>query len=107
MLDVLAQNLKIQTGDKSDVSITGPLSKDIKGLADIINIILSFLIPFAALMLFFVFVAAGYDFLFSQGNPEKIKSAQAKITTGIIGFVFLTLSYFLVRATALIFGVKL
>lgn len=106
MFDVFAQNLNIQSGDKSSVSIQGPL-KNISGISDILNIILSFLIPIGGLILFFVFVSAGYDFLFSQGNPEKVKSAQAKITTGIIGFVFLTLSYFLVRAIALIFGVKL
>lgn len=106
MDNVFAQSLNIQTGDKSTVNIQGPL-KDISGIADIINIVLSFLIPLAALILFFVFVAAGYDFLFSRGNPEKIKSAQAKMTTGTIGFALLALSYFLVRAIAAIFGVKL
>lgn len=106
MFDVFAQNLNIQSGGKSGVSIQGPLN-NISSISDILNIVLSFLIPLAALILFFVFVAAGYDFLLSRGNPEKIKSAQAKITTGIIGFVFLVLSFFLVRAIAVIFGFKL
>lgn len=107
MFDVFAQSLNIQTGTGPPVTIKGPLADKITGISDILNIVLSFLIPIAGLILFFVFVSAGYDFLFSQGNPEKVKSAQAKITTGIIGFIFLTLSYFLVRAIALIFGVKL
>lgn len=73
-------------------------------LGDLINKVVSFIIPLAAIILFFVLVWGGYDLMMSQGNPEKLKSAQAKITTGIIGFVLLILSYLIVKLISVIFG---
>jgi hypothetical protein len=42
----------------------------------------------------------------SEGNPEKIKSAQAKITTGIIGIVLLVLAFLIVKVVELILGIR-
>ncbi len=85
-------------------SIEGPL-QGINTLGDLVNKIVELLIPLAGIILFLVLIWGGYDFLMSQGNPEKIKSAQAKITTGIIGFVLLILAYVIVKLIAKIFGV--
>lgn len=100
---LLAQTLRI--GITNPQEITGPLS-GINKLADLINLMVRFIIPFASLVLLFVLIAGGFDFLFSQGNPEKIKAGQAKITTGITGFVLLIISYIFVRVIAIIFGFK-
>lgn len=86
-------------------SIEGPL-KDINTLADLINIIVKFVYPFAGILLFIYLVWGGYDYLLSQGNPEKVKGAQGKLTSAIIGFVLLFISYILVRIIALIFGLN-
>jgi hypothetical protein len=42
----------------------------------------------------------------SEGNPEKIKSAQAKITTGVIGLVLLVSAFLIVKLVELVFGIK-
>lgn len=83
--------------------ITGPLS-NINSLTDLVNKMIQFLIPMAALVLLFVIIWGGFDYMMSQGVPEKVKSAQAKLTTGIIGFVLLILSYFIVKLLGVIFG---
>ena len=57
-----------------------------------------------SLVLFFILVWGGYDFLMSHGTAEKVKSAQAKITAGIIGFVLLMLSFLIVKLISFIFG---
>lgn len=80
-------------GGKSDVT-----------LADIINQIIKFLYPIAALLLFFFLVWGGYSYLTSAGNPEKIKAAQAKITTAIIGFILLMTSYLIAKVVAAVFN---
>ncbi len=85
--------------------IEGPL-QGINTIGDLINRILPFLTAFAGVILLFVFIWGGYDFITSQGNADKVKSAQAKITTGIIGFVLLIISYLLVRVIAKIFGLE-
>ena len=84
-------------------TIEGPL-KDIDTLGDLVTKMLGFILPLAGVVLLFVLIAGGYDFMMSQGNPEKIKSAQAKITTGIIGFFILAASFLIVRVISAIFG---
>lgn len=103
-VNYLAQKINIGGQDiEGPLTISGVDAKDIT-LATIVNRIVTFVIPLAALLLFFVLVLGGYGYLMSQGNPEKVKSAQAKITAGIIGFVLLILSYLVVRLIAYIFG---
>ena len=84
--------------------VTGVLDPKIKTLGDLVNRIIQFLIPLAAVILLVVFIWGGYDYMMSQGSPEKVKSAQAKITTGIIGLVLLLVSYVIVRLISQIFG---
>jgi len=99
-MSYLAQNLNI-----SGQSIEGPLK--FNNLGEVVSRVINvFLIPIAGIILLLIFIFAGYDFITSQGNPEKIKSAQAKMTSGIIGLVLLVLSFLVVRVVELIFGVK-
>lgn len=96
---LLAQNINV-----GGQSITGPL-KGINTLSDVINKIVPVVIYAAIIILFFVLVWGGFNFLTSAGNPEKIKSARAKITTGIIGFILLIVSYIIVKLISTLFGI--
>jgi succinate dehydrogenase hydrophobic anchor subunit len=96
----LAQQVKI-----NDQIIEGPLQ--FNTLAEIVSRVVNFfLIPISGVILLLVFIWAGYDFMTSEGNPEKIKSAQAKITTGIIGIVLLVLAFLIVKVVELILGIR-
>lgn len=99
MSPVFAQDLSI-----SGTPIKGPLS-GINNLSDVINALLKFLVPLASVILFFVLIWGGIDYIISRGDPEKIKIARAKITTGLIGFILLIASYALVRVISSIFGI--
>jgi succinate dehydrogenase hydrophobic anchor subunit len=96
----LAQQVKI-----NDQIIEGPLQFNTLGeiVSQVVNF---FLIPISGVILLLVFIWAGYDFMTSEGNPEKIKSAQAKITTGIIGIVLLVLAFLIVKVVELILGIR-
>jgi len=85
-------------------TIQGPLDSSVDSLGEIITQSLSFIMPMAGIVLLFVLISGGYDYMMSQGNPDKIKSGQAKITSGIVGFILLILSFLIVRLIALIFG---
>lgn len=101
MKQYLAQQLMI-----SGIPIQGPLDPSISTIGDLLNKkLIPFLYPMAALILFFIIVWGGYDFLTSHGIPEKVKSAQAKITAGIVGFVLLMLSFIIVKLISFIFGI--
>jgi hypothetical protein len=96
----LAQQVRI-----NDQIIQGPLQ--FNTLGEIISRVVNFfLIPISSVILLLVFIWAGYDFMTSEGNPEKIKSAQAKITTGIIGIVLLVLAFLIVKVVELILGIR-
>lgn len=101
----LAQGLVVQPGGGGSAQIiNGPLV-GITKLTDVITVGTSFLYPFAGVILLFVLMWGGYDFLMSRGDPEKMKSGQAKIGGGVIGFALLMLSYFIAQVLGFIFGV--
>lgn len=97
--DYLAQKVTI-----NNQTINGPLIgiNDLGGLVS--KVVNTFLIPLAGIILFLVLIWGGYDFIISRGNPEKVKSARAKITTGLIGFILLIVSYLIVRLLSEVFG---
>jgi len=101
-MNYLAQSLNI--GTDNPVKIEGPLDSSVDSLGKIITKGLNFIMPMAGIVLLFVLISGGYDYMMSQGNPEKIKAGQAKITSGIIGFVLLIASFLITRLIAAIFG---
>lgn len=84
--------------------LQGPGGQPIEKIADIINIGIQFLFPLIAILVFFYMVWGGYDFLLSAGDPEKIKAGKGKITSAIIGFILLVMSYFITNLIARILG---
>lgn len=75
-------------------------------LGFIINIIMGYVYPFAGIGIFLVLVAAGYDYILSWGDSEKLTSAWSKITYAIIGFVILISIYAITRIVGAIFGLS-
>jgi len=99
MKTFLAQSFSI-----NGTQIQGPLDSSVDSLGKMITKALSFIMPMAGIVLLFVLISGGYDYMMSQGNADKIKSAQGKITSGIVGFVLLIISFLVVRLIATIFG---
>jgi hypothetical protein len=97
---LLAQSL-----DVGGTSITGPL-QGISNLSDLINRLLLFIVPFAAIILFIVLVAGGFIILTSQGVPDKLKNGRAMITAGLIGFFILVFSIAIVKVIGFLFGIN-
>lgn len=95
---LLAQDISID-----GQTIKGPLI-GFNTLGELVNTVIQFLIPLSAVILLFVLIWGGYEFLMSRGEPGKVKSAQAKITSGIIGFVIIILAYSITKLLAFIFN---
>lgn len=85
--------------------IKGPLSEDINNLGALVNAVISFLIPVAGIILLIVLILGGYSYMMSKGEPEKVKTAKARITTSLIGFFLLLTAYLIVRAISGILGI--
>lgn len=83
--------------------ITGPL-EGIDNLGQLVSKLMVFLIPFSAIILFFILLWGGIDLMTSQGVPDKIKAGRGKIVAGLVGFILLVSSYLIVRLISVIFG---
>lgn len=86
--------------------INGTLDPQLNTLGDVVSRVTTFLIPIGAVILLFVLIWGGYDFMLSQGNPEKVKTARAKITAGIIGLVIMVFAFTITRLIAMIFNLE-
>lgn len=96
---LLAQNINV-----NGTSIKGPLV-GYTDISSIINNVVPFIMSLAGIILFFVLMWGGFDYVTSQGQPDKLKTANAKITAGVIGFVLLVLSFLITRVFSYIFGI--
>ena len=102
---VFAQELQIgEDGPTIQGPLKGPGGTDIDSLGSVISIILPVVIVTAGIILFFVLVTGGITIMTSAGNPEKLKKAGAQITSSLVGFVLLALSYVLIKFVTRIFG---
>jgi len=52
-------------------------------------------------------IIGGFGLLTSGGSPDKVKAAQGKITSAVIGFVIIFIAYWLVRILEIAFGLDL
>ncbi|MFA5136061.1 MAG: hypothetical protein WC489_01570 [Patescibacteria group bacterium] len=96
-------HLLAQTVNIGGTQIQGPL-QGINTLADVVNTMLPLIFSIAGVLLFLILVWGGADYMTSRGTPEKVKSAQAKLTTALIGFFLLILSYFAAKLISYIFN---
>jgi hypothetical protein len=69
--------------------------------------ILPYVFVFAGLTLFIFLIIGGFGILTSAGSPDKMKAAQGKITSAIIGFVIIFISYWLVRILEIMLGISI
>lgn len=76
-------------------------------IGDIISALLPYVYVLAGLTLFILLIIGGFGLLTSGGAPEKIKAAQGKITSAVIGFVIIFISYWLVRILEIVLGISI
>ena len=75
-------------------------------IGPVISALLNYLYPLAGLILFAMLLAGGFSLLTAAGNAEAIKKAQGRITSALIGFVILFLSFWLVQILQAVFGLE-
>ena len=94
---LLAQSFTI---NGTGATINGPL-ENISTLGDVVNKILPFTIAFGGIALFLILMWGGYDFLMSQGNPEKINNGKSYILYAIIGLLLAIFGFVFIQVIAI------
>lgn len=76
-------------------------------LHNVINRLLPLVFYLAGLILFIMLIIGGFGLLTSGGSPDKMKAAQGKITSAVIGFVIVFISYWLMRIIEIMLGISI
>ena len=100
----------ILSGNNGNNVINDPLEGKFTNLGSFFNgetNILNYVFVFAGLTLFIFLIIGGFGILTSAGSPDKMKAAQGKITSAIIGFIIIFVSYWLVRVLEIMFGINI
>jgi type III secretory pathway component EscU len=85
--------------------INNPQGFAFTDLASVINKLLTYILPLAGIILFFMIIAGGFQLLTSAGNPDSISKGQKKITIAIVGFLVIFIAYWLMQILEVVFGI--
>jgi hypothetical protein len=79
-------------------------NKDVGG---IVGTLLPYVYVIAGLILLVMLIAGGLTLMTAAGNPDKIKSGYGRITTALIGFAIIFVSYLVAQLVEIIFGIAI
>lgn len=71
------------------------------------NGLLGYIYVAAGLILLLMLISGGIGLMTSGGNPDKMKAGYGKITSALIGFLIVFVSYMVVQIVERIFGVDI
>jgi len=71
---------------------------------EILTRLLPYIFVIAGLLLLLYLVYGGFSFLTSAGDPKAVGAAKARITTALIGFLIVFVSYWIVTILGNILG---
>jgi len=77
-----------------------------QSIGDVISSFLSYLFIFAGIGLLVYLVLGGFKLMTSAGDPKAIQSGKSMITNAVVGFIIIFISYWLVQAVGLVFGIS-
>lgn len=102
--EVFAQNIQIKQPTNGGFQVGSRTGSDIA--QTLVNNTITIIFSIASLGVLIMMLWGAVDWIFSAGDKEKIKSAQKKITTAIIGAVVLALTFFIARVLGDIIGIN-
>jgi len=87
-------------------SITQCLTQQLN-LADIVvllNLLIRFVLAFAGIIAVLYLIWAGYSFMISVGNPDRLAEAKLKLVWTIVGLILIIMAYLIVHYLFEAFG---
>lgn len=73
----------------------------------VISTLLRYILPFAGLLLLLYLIYGGYRYMLSQGDPKTLQEAKSVITTALLGFVIVFISFWLVQIVGTALGLDI
>lgn len=85
----------------------GKVNLNSTNLGDIISQILPYIIGIAGLALFVMLIWGGITLMTAGGDPAKSKEGYGKISSGLIGFLIIFITYFVVQVVEVVLGISI
>ncbi len=102
--ETFAQTLQIKQPDGTGFQVGAKSGSDIA--QTLVNNVIIIIFSISSLAVLIMMLWGAFDWITSAGDKEKIKSAQKKISTAIIGAVVLSLTFFIARVLGDIIGIN-
>lgn len=83
-----------------------PLKADAASAASLINTILSFLTIIGGLWFIFWIIIAAYNWISSEGKPDKLETARNQLVHAVVGTIILIAAYALAGLIGAIMGIN-
>lgn len=74
-------------------------------VGDIVSALILYLFPIAGLLLLLYLLYGGFRWMTSGGDPKALAQARSAVTTALIGFVIVFISFWVVQLVGLILGI--
>ena len=88
-------------------STGGVINLNNTDLGTIVSSILPYIYVFAGLALFVMLIWGGITLMTAAGDPAKSKDGYGKLSAGLIGFLIIFVSYFVVQVVEVVLGIKI
>lgn len=86
---------------------TDPVSLKYPDLGSVVSAALPYVYVLAGLSMLIMLIFGGVTLMTAAGDPGKTKAGYGKISAGLIGFVIIFVSYFVVQIVEVMLGVKI
>ena len=84
-----------------------PVGTKFNSVGSIVTELLKYVYVVAGLILLLMLISGGIGLMTSGGNPDKMKAGYGRITSALIGFLIVFVSYMVVQIVERIFGVDI
>lgn len=77
------------------------------GILNVVSVVLYNIYVFAGIILLLMVFAGGLGMILNAGNAEKQKQSSQTLSSAVMGFVILFVSYWLIKIIEIVFGLTL
>lgn len=86
---------------------TAPQFQNLLGVSSLVGLLLKLAFIVAGLILLFYFILGGISIISGAGkdDPKQLEAAKQSLTTGLIGFIVVILSYMIVKLILQLLGI--
>lgn len=86
---------------------SSPVDSKFPEIAHVFTGLWAYIIPLAGIIMLVMIIFGGFEMMVSGGNPDKVASGRSRVVMGIVGFLVVFLSWFIIRAVELVFGIRI